>query len=226
MVALREAEKVFALSFDYQQRHKIELERARQIVQRLTDHGANIEHYIQTFDLRLWGGSALTSSMEVPKDREIQDMAHGIPVTYVPARNTVFLAFGAALAEASGSQAVYGGWNVLDYSGYPDCRPEYLQAMQEALRRGTKMNDLTIEAPLVLKSKVDIIKWGLELGAPYDLTWSCYDPQIPISEHHARKIEREGVASVAIPCGRCDSCLLRAKGFAELNTEDPALVTA
>jgi 7-cyano-7-deazaguanine synthase len=216
-VADRECDKIALLSFDYKQRHKIELEQARKIGNYFWGRRkGQVPHYVQEIDLRLWGGSALTGDAGVPKDRPVEEMSRGIPITYVPARNTVFLAFAASLAEATGAEAIYGGWNALDYSGYPDCRPEFIQAMQEAIRQGTRVGQnglgIIIEAPLILKSKADIIKLGLELGAPYDLTWSCYDPQ-----------KSQGYPYGCVPCGRCDSCLLRAKGFAEAGMSDPAL---
>jgi 7-cyano-7-deazaguanine synthase len=218
-IALKEAEDVYVLSFDYKQRHDIELQRAMRIVRWFRAQGKLKEdrHFIQKIDLRLWGGSALTDAeIEVPKERSVLEMASGIPVTYVPARNTVFLAFALSLAEAVAADAVYGGWNVLDYSGYPDCRPEYLKAMQGVFDLGTKHVDggarIELNAPLVYLNKADIIKSGLSLQAPLDLTWSCYDPQLS--------------AGAYIPCGKCDSCLLRAKGFSEAGLEDPALVEA
>jgi 7-cyano-7-deazaguanine synthase len=200
---------VAALSFDYNQRHAEELNAARAVAQHF-----GVEHYVQRIDLRMWGGSALTSDTPVPKDRPLDKMAEGIPITYVPARNTVFLAFALSLAEAIEADVVFGGWNVLDYSGYPDCRPDYIDAMQRVYRLGTKAGvegrPIRIRAPLIEMNKAEIIKAGLALKAPYQLTWSCYDPQYKGFE--------------VVPCGRCDSCLLRAKGFAEAGISDPALV--
>jgi 7-cyano-7-deazaguanine synthase len=213
-IANLEVEDVFVLSFRYGQRHDIELEHAEAVIRHYQELGVigPSRSFIQTFDLRLWGGSALTGKLEVPKDRPLSEMAQGIPPTYVPARNTVFLAFALALAEAVGAEAVYGGWNALDYSGYPDCRPEYLAAMQRVFELGTRHVDgatrIELIAPLVHLTKAQIIREGIARKAPYHLTWSCYDPQ---NGH---------------PCGRCDSCLLRAKGFDESGIFDPAQAQA
>jgi len=195
-IAKREGFACYALSFRYGQRHDVELEAARRVAKHL---GAT-EHVILDIDLRQFGGSALTSDIPVPKDRPLDD---DIPVTYVPARNTIFLSFALAWAEVLGAQAVYIGVNALDYSGYPDCRPEYIAAFQRMADLATKAGvegsqRLTIHTPLIEMTKAEIIKKGLELGVDFDMTLSCYDPD----EH-------------GTPCGRCDACQLRAKGFAE-----------
>jgi len=197
-----------ALSFRYGQRHKVELDRAREVAERM----GVVRHVIVDFDLRQFGGSALTSDIDVPKERSTADMSHGIPITYVPARNTIFLSFGLAWAETLGSSDIFVGVNALDYSGYPDCRPEFIAAYERMANLATKAGvegtqQLKIHTPLISLSKAQIIKAGLELGVDYSITSSCYDPG------------PEGV-----PCGACDSCLLRAKGFAEVGVADPLLV--
>ena len=194
-----------AISFRYGQRHAIELEAAADIA-RLAGVGQHVEVEI---DLRLFGGSALTTDIDVPKARDPDEMASGIPVTYVPARNTVFLSFAVAWAEVLGANDIFLGVNALDYSGYPDCRPEYIEAYERmanlATKRGVEGSRLTIHTPLIDLSKAEIIKRGLDLGVDYSLTRSCYDPSLA------------GEA-----CGECDSCLLRLKGFAENGVADPA----
>ena len=207
-VAKSEGFEPYALSFRYGQRHAHELVAAGQVARQL---GAR-EHVVVDFDLRRFGGSALTSDIEVPKGRAPADMSHGIPITYVPARNTIFLSFGLAWAETLGSSDIFVGVNALDYSGYPDCRPEYIAAYETMANLATKAGvegaqKLKIHAPLIQLSKAGIIRLGLELGVDYSLTSSCYDP-----------------AADGRPCGRCDSCLLRAKGFAEVGIADPLLV--
>jgi len=191
----------YALSFDYGQRHAFELERARAYAPQV---GA-VEHRVVKIDLRQFGGSALTSDVEVPKDRPDAD---DIPVTYVPARNTVFLSFALAWAEVLGAFDIYIGVNALDYSGYPDCRPEFITAFEQlanlATRAGVERQAFRIHAPLQHLSKADIVRKGLEHQVDFSLTHSCYDPT------------PEGLA-----CGRCDSCRLRLKGFAEAGTIDP-----
>ena len=194
-IATAEGYACYALSFRYGQRHGIELEAARRVAKAL---GA-MEHKILDIDLREFGGSALTDDIAVPKDR-IPDSS--IPVTYVPARNTIFLSFALAWAEVLGAQDIFIGVNALDYSGYPDCRPEYIAAFQRMADLATKAGvegsqRLTIHAPLIHMSKVDIIRKGLELGVDYDLTFSCYDP-----------------TPDGAPCGHCDSCRIREQGFA------------
>jgi 7-cyano-7-deazaguanine synthase len=204
-IARSEGFACYALSFAYGQRHVVELEAARRVAAAL---GA-VEHKIMPIDLRLFGGSALTSDMPVPKDRPLEEMDHGIPITYVPARNTVFLSFALAWAEVLESSDIFLGVNALDYSGYPDCRPEFIAAFQTMADLATKAGvegrqRLTIHTPLIRWTKADIIRRGLQLGVDYGLTSSCYDP-----------------SPTGTPCGRCDSCLLRQKGFAELGVGDP-----
>lgn len=198
---------VHALSVDYGQRHRIELDRAAKIAQAL---GA-VEHRVVRIDLRAIGGSALTSAIEVPKDRSIDEMGHGIPVTYVPARNTILLGIALGYAETIGAFDLFIGANVLDYSGYPDCRPEFLDAFANLANLATKAGvegagSFRVHAPLLKMTKAEIIREGTRLGVDYSLTLSCYDP------------DAEGRA-----CGKCDSCQLRAKGFAEAGTADPTL---
>ena len=197
----------YALSFRYGQRHLAELDAASRVAKTL---GVK-EHLIAQIDLRRFGGSALTSDLQVPKGRAAAAMAEAIPVTYVPARNTVFLSFALAWAEVLGASDIFIGVNALDYSGYPDCRPEYIQAYEQMANLATKAavegrQKLRIHAPLIRLSKGEIIRKGLELGVDYALTSSCYDPS-PVGQ----------------PCGQCDSCLLRAKGFAEVGIADPLL---
>jgi 7-cyano-7-deazaguanine synthase len=195
-----------AMTFRYGQRHAVEISRAQLIAQRW-----NVaRHEIVDIDLRVFGGSALTADIDVPKGRPVAAMAEGIPVTYVPARNTIFLSFALAWAEVLGSSDIFLGVNALDYSGYPDCRPEYIAAYQAMANLATKAGvegrqRMTIHTPLIALTKAQIIQRGLELGADYALTTSCYDPS------------DDGVA-----CGQCDSCQLRLKGFAENNLTDPA----
>jgi 7-cyano-7-deazaguanine synthase len=196
----------YALTFRYGQRHAVEIEAAR----RVAAHLGVADHVTVTIDLRVLGGSALTGDIAVPKDRPLDEMGHGIPVTYVPARNTIFLSFALAWAEVLGSSDVYIGVNALDYSGYPDCRPEYIDAFQKMANLATKAGvegrqRLTIHTPLLHLTKAQIIQLGFQLGLDYGLTMSCYDPS------------PSGVA-----CGRCDACQLRLKGFAENGLTDPA----
>jgi 7-cyano-7-deazaguanine synthase len=197
---------VHALSVDYGQRHRVELDRAREVASAL---GA-AEHRIVRLDLRAIGGSALTAAIDVPKARSDAQIGHGIPVTYVPARNTVLLSLALGYAEVVGAFDIFMGANILDYSGYPDCRPEFLQAFERLANLATKaavegQGTFHIHAPLVQKTKSEIIREGLRLGIDYGLTLSCYDPD---PQGHA--------------CGRCDSCHLRLKGFAEAGVQDPA----
>src|SRR3954451_2843593 len=195
----------YAISFKYGQRHEIELDAARRIAQRA---GVR-EHVEAAIDLRMFGGSALTSDVEVPKSRSDAEMGDGIPVTYVPARNTVFLSFALAFAEVMGADDIFIGVNAVDYSGYPDCRPEYIEAYERmanlATRRGVEGHRLTIHTPLIQLTKAEIIQAGLSLGVDYGLTISCYDPA-PTEE----------------ACGECDACTLRLRGFAEAGIADPA----
>jgi 7-cyano-7-deazaguanine synthase len=196
----------YGLSFRYGQRHEIELEAAR----RVADALGVVEHVVVEFDLRRFGGSSLTDDIAVPKDRDEGEMDSEIPSTYVPARNTVFLSFGLAWAETLGAQDIYIGVNAIDYSGYPDCRPEYIRAYETMANLATVAGvegrqRLTIRTPLMEMTKAEIIQRGVELGVDYGLTLSCYDP-----------------APDGTPCGHCDSCLLRAKGFDEADVRDPA----
>jgi 7-cyano-7-deazaguanine synthase len=204
-IARAEGYAVYAMSFRYGQRHLIELESASRVAR-----SAGVEkHLIVDIDLRAIGGSALTDEMEVPKERSSEEMSSGIPVTYVPARNTIFLSFALGWAETLGAEDIFIGVNALDYSGYPDCRPEYIEAFERMANLATKAGvegrmHLRIHAPLIAMTKAEIIKKGLELGIDYSLTHSCYDPT------------PQGLA-----CGKCDSCLLRLKGFAEAGVRDP-----
>jgi 7-cyano-7-deazaguanine synthase len=199
-----------ALSFSYGQRHSHELDCAAAIAKKM----GVTRHIVQHIDLRAFGGSALTSDIPVPKDRTAEQMSHDIPITYVPARNTVFLSFALALAEVSGSSDIFIGVNALDYSGYPDCRPEYIAAFETMANLATKASTevhlaghqkLKIHTPLIALTKAEIIRRGLELGVDYGLTSTCYDPS-PAGD----------------ACGRCDACALRLKGFAENRVSDPA----
>lgn len=204
-IAISQGFQVNALSFSYGQRHSWELEAARRVAQSL----GIANHRVANIDLRVFGGSALTSDIDVPKGRSGDEMGHGIPVTYVPARNTIFLSFALAWAEVLGADDVFIGVNALDYSGYPDCRPEFIHAFEAMANLATKAavegrQRLTIHAPLIDLSKAQIIRRGIELGVDYGLTSSCYDP-----------------APDGRPCGQCDSCLLRQKGFREAGMTDP-----
>lgn len=194
-----------ALSFDYGQRHKVELDCAKRVAQAL---GA-VDHRVISVDLRSIGGSALTSAIEVPKDRAATDRSHGIPVTYVPARNTIFLSFALGLAEVTRSFDLFIGVNAVDYSGYPDCRPEFTQAFEKLANLATKAGvektgEFKIHTPLIHLTKVEILKLGQSLGVDYGLTLSCYDPD-----------------SQGRSCGRCDSCLIRHEGFLAAGMPDP-----
>jgi len=204
-VARREGFRLAALSFDYGQRHQCELAAARRVAGSL-----NVARQIVVpLDLRAFGGSALTSDLAVPKDRAPEDMQQGIPITYVPARNTIFLALALGWAEVLGAADIFLGVNALDYSGYPDCRPEFLEAFERTANLATKAGvegtlRFRLHAPLIKLSKAEIVRLGSELGVDFSLTHSCYDP-----DPHGR------------PCGRCDSCQLRRKGFAEAGLVDP-----
>ncbi len=238
-IAASEGREIYALSFDYLQRHRVELEYARMTAGAMKTR----RHLIVSFDLREIGGSALTSDIEVPKRMdEGRPCPQGeIPVTYVPARNTIFLSFGLAWAEVLGAAEIYIGANAIDYSGYPDCRPEYLRAFENMANLGTKASvegsiKFSIKAPLISMKKSDIIRKGSELGVDYSLAWSCYDPQ-PRGEKSGVRGQRSGEKagrsggprgpslvtpySSFVPCGRCDSCRIRAKGFAEAGIRDP-----
>jgi len=204
-LAARQGFELYALTFRYGQRHEAEIDAARRVARAFRV----AQHEIVAFDLRRFGGSALTDDIAVPKDRAPRDMAHGIPVTYVPARNTIFLSFALAWAEVLGASDIFVGVNAVDYSGYPDCRPEYIAAFQALADLATKAGvegrqRLRIHTPLISLSKKEIIETGLSLGIDYGLTTSCYDPS-PAGE----------------ACGRCDACLLRLKGFAEAGARDP-----
>ena len=206
-IARSEGFAIYALSFCYGQRHSIELDSAARIAKAF---GA-AEHAVTDIDLRLIGGSALTADIAVPKGRSDAQMGEGIPVTYVPARNTIFLSFALAWAEVLEAADIFIGVNALDYSGYPDCRPEYIAAYARMADLATKAGvegkqSLTIHTPLIALSKAEIIRKGVELGVDYGLTSSCYDP-----------------SPGGRPCGACDSCVLRAKGFAEAGIADPLL---
>jgi 7-cyano-7-deazaguanine synthase len=198
---------VHAITFRYGQRHASEIDAARRIAARY----AIRKHVIADIDLRVFGGSALTSDVAVPKDRDANELSHaGIPITYVPARNTIFLSFALAWAEVLEATEIFIGVNALDYSGYPDCRPEFIAAYEHMANLATRggvegTNTIHIRAPLIDLTKAEIIRHGLELGVDYSLTQSCYDP------------DPSGLA-----CGRCDACQLRLKGFAEAGVKDPA----
>lgn len=205
--ARREGFACYALSFDYGQRHHIELEAARNIAQAL---GAT-DHRIAKIDLRVFGHSALTADIEVPKGRDEAAMNRGIPITYVPARNTIFLSFALAWAEVLEANDIFIGVNALDYSGYPDCRLEFIEAFERMSNLATKAGvegrtRIRVRTPLIQLSKADIVRLGQELNLPFELTHSCYDP------------DASGRA-----CGACDSCVLRAKGFREAGVADPVL---
>ncbi len=204
-IARRRGFDCYAMSFRYGQRHEHELRAAQRVAHAL--HAAR--HVVVDIDLRRFGGSALTADLDVPKDRTEGEMAGDIPITYVPARNTIFLSFALAWAEVLPARDIFIGVNAVDYSGYPDCRPEFVDAFERlanlATKAGVSGEKLTIHAPLIRMTKADIIRTGLRLGVDYSLTHSCYDP------------DASGRA-----CGRCDSCRLRLKGFAEAGVEDPA----
>ena len=205
-IACAEGFECYALTIDYGQRHLLELDAARRVASAL---GAR-EHAVVTVDLRRFGGSSLTADLPLPTDRKPEAMTD-IPSTYVPARNTVFLALALSWAEALGAEDIFIGANVLDSSGYPDCRPEYLEAFERMANLATRAgvegtSRFHIRAPLITLTKADIVRRAVSLGVDLSLTWSCYDPQ-----------------PGGLPCGVCDSCILRRKGFAEAGVEDPAL---
>ena len=206
-IAHAEGYTPYALSFSYGQRHSVELEAARRVAEAL----GVARHVVADIDLRVFGGSALTDEIAVPHHDRAEDLDDDIPITYVPARNTVFLSFALAWAETLGASDVFIGVNALDYSGYPDCRPEYIHAYEQMANLATKAGveggqELRIHTPLINLTKAQIIERGLGLGVDYSITHSCYDP------------DPAGRA-----CGTCDSCLLRRRGFAELGMEDPVL---
>ena len=209
VVAMAQAQgfEIYALSFSYGQRHTAELEAAVEIAKR----AGVARHETVDIDLRRFGGSALTDDIEVPKGRGLEDMAGEIPVTYVPARNTIFLSYALAWAEVLGSEHIFIGVNAVDYSGYPDCRPQFIEAYEQMANLATRVGvqgetALRIETPLLRLSKAEIILQGVALGVDYAQTNSCYDPQ-----------------DDGAPCQACDACLLRAKGFADAGLRDPLL---
>ncbi len=247
---------IYAISFNYGQRHFVELDAAKQCAAYF-----NVKkHLIINFDLREIGGSALTSDIEVPKDsyklqvtsyklrnEEYSELnsslvtGHSslIPVTYVPARNTIFLSFALSWAEVLGAEDIFIGANAVDYSGYPDCRPEFISAFENMANLATKASvegtsRFKIHAPLISLTKGEIIKKGIELGVDYSMTWSCYDPQpaaagvqsskFKVQSYKARNSKLKTQNSKLVPCMRCDSCLLRAKGFKEAGIKDPLLL--
>lgn len=204
-IAKNEGYALYSLSFLYGQRHKIELEAAKKVAEII---GVE-KHLVINLDLNKIGGSALTDSIDVPKNRNEEAISADIPVTYVPARNTIFLSYALAWAEVIGSSDIFIGVNAIDYSGYPDCRPEYIEAFEKMANLATKAGvegliRIKINTPLLNMSKAQIIKKGIELGVDYSLTHSCYDPN-----------------SDGFACGRCDSCILRKKGFKEAGVKDP-----
>jgi 7-cyano-7-deazaguanine synthase len=247
-IAKAQGFEIYALSFDYGQRHKIELESARKVAESF-----NVKkHLVINFNLRDIGGSALTSDMEVPKKSaearkrgSVEDnnfpaselpRFNTIPVTYVPARNTIFLSFALGWAEALGSADIFIGANAVDYSGYPDCRPEFIKAFEDMANLATKASvegkcRFKVHAPLIKLTKGEIIKKGIESGVDYSLTWSCYDPQCKSAEVRKRgsaegknNLRTSGLTNfraIYVPCNCCDSCLLRAKGFKEEGLDDP-----
>ena len=206
-IAKSQGYDVYAMTFRYGQRHALEFERAKRIAESM---GVK-KHSVVDINLRSFGGSALTDDIEVPRDRSQEEMETGIPVTYVPARNTIFLSFALAWAETLKADTIFIGVNALDYSGYPDCRPEYIEAYQRMANLATKVGveaktQLDIHTPLILMTKAEIIRKGAELGVDYGMTLSCYDPD-----------------DLGRACGTCDSCLLRKKGFIEADISDPTV---
>jgi 7-cyano-7-deazaguanine synthase len=205
-VARNEGFALYALTFDYGQRHRLEIEAARRVARSL----CVVEHVVMPIDLRRFGGSALTDDIAVPKGRTVEEIGHGIPVTYVPARNTIFLSFALAWAEVLGASDIFIGVTAVDFSGYPDCRPEYIDAFSRMADLATKAGvegrqTLRIHTPLITLTKAQIIRKGVELGVDYGATLSCYEPST------------DGEA-----CGTCDACLLRLKGFWDNGLRDPA----
>ena len=208
-LAKSEGHDLHMLTLDYGQRHHYEIECAKKIAGWLEVH----DHKILQLDLGLFGGSALTDQIPMPTNRSDSERGQGIPVTYVPARNTIFLSLALAYAEVVNAAKIYFGANILDYSGYPDCRPEFIKAFTEVAKQGTRLGQeghpIEIEAPLLLMSKREIIQKGQELGVPFHLTSSCYQPGTDLR-----------------PCGRCDSCLIRQEGFREAQLADPTVMNA
>ena len=203
-IAKREGFAPHALSFRYGQRHAVEWAAA----QRVAASQGVAHHVTIDIDLRTFGGSALTGDAAVPKHATADEIGQNIPITYVPARNTIFLSYALAFAETTGAADIFLGVNALDYSGYPDCRPEYIAAFESMANLATKAavegRSVKLHTPLIALTKAQIIRRGLDLGVDYSLTWSCYDP-----------------TATGLACGRCDSCLLRLKGFAEAGVKDP-----
>lgn len=238
-IAKNKGYEIYALSFDYAQRHRLELESAKRVAESL---GAK-KHLIIKFDLKEIGGSALTADIEVPKiSAEEQRSGRAgaknfrtselpnfrtIPVTYVPARNTIFLSFALGWAEVLEASDIFIGANAVDYSGYPDCRPEYLKAFEDMANLATRASvegkiRFKINAPLLYMTKGEIIKRGIEIGFDYSLTWSCYDPQeVRAEEKNYRTTALPHYRTIYVPCKRCDSCIFRAKGFKEAGIKDP-----
>lgn len=204
-IAKNEGYELYALTIDYGQRHRIEIESAKKVA----EHIGVAKHVVMPVDLRVFGGSSLTSEMDVPKDVPFKQIGQGVPNTYVPARNTVFLALALAYAESVGAEKIFLGISAVDYSGYPDCRPEFLQAFNVlanlATKSGIEKSTFVIEAPLIALTKKETIQRGIELGVDYSLTFTCYDPS-PIGKS----------------CGRCESCQLRRAAFYEAGVPDPA----
>ena len=196
---------IYSLTFDYDQRHRLEIESAKKVA----DYFKVERHLIFPVNLRLFGGSALTSEIDVPKERSTEQMQTGIPVTYVPARNTIFLSLALGWAEALGARDIFIGVTAIDYSGYPDCRPEYIEVIQKMMNLATKAGvegeHFRVHAPLLHMNKAEIVKQGKEMGVDFSITHSCYDP------------DEDGN-----PCGKCDSCQLRLKGFEQAGESDPA----
>jgi len=208
-LALRDGYQCYAISFDYGQRHRIELEAAARVAKALSA----AEHRMARIDLRAFGASALTAEIDVPKHSSVSEIEEGIPVTYVPARNTIFLSYAMAWAEVLECSHIFIGVNAIDYSGYPDCRPEFIQAFEHMANLATKAGVegrtlLRIHTPLITLSKADIVRLAAQLRIDFSLTHSCYDP-----------------GNDGRPCGRCDSCLLRKKGFEESGIADPLVAT-
>jgi 7-cyano-7-deazaguanine synthase len=203
-VAREQGFELYALSFHYGQRHAAELEAAKRVAEWLDAR----RHVVLEIDLRAFGGSALTGDLDVPKDTPLERIGDGIPATYVPARNTIFLSFALGWAEVLEAADIFIGANALDYSGYPDCRPEYIEAFERmarlATRAGVEGRPLRVHTPLIGLTKAEIVKLGQRLGVDYGMTWSCYDP-----------------TGEGMPCGHCDACILREKGFREAAVEDP-----
>ncbi len=250
-IAKKNGHELYAITFDYQQRHARELESARSLAAAFTVK----KHLIVDFNLRDIGGSALTSDLKVPKDRNALSVMRNklkktipkkaaesritnyeslIPITYVPARNTIFLSFALAWAEVLEAETIFIGANAVDYSGYPDCRPEYLKAFEKMANLATKVSveenfHFQVKAPLISMTKAEIIKKGLDLGVDYSLTWSCYDPQEKQQGTRGKTISKTPHAShltsyvQLVPCGKCDSCRLRHKGFREAGLKDPLI---